>query len=74
MAENEEEVVAPDQLKPGFPKAARIGAIVTALILVAMIFPHNQSALENIWLAGLAALLVLAVVVDWVLRKNGLRS
>ena len=70
----EEPVTAPDQHKPGNLRAARVGAVLTMLILLAMLCGNHRGHVEDIWLVGLAALLALILVVDWVLRRNGLRS
>ena len=71
----EEPVVAPDQLKPGHRKSGRIGAIVVAISLVLMMFCNNDvSGLERLWLVGIAVVLVGWVIVDSILRRNGLRS
>jgi hypothetical protein len=69
-----EPVTSPDQHKPGHRKSGRIGAVLTALALVAMICGNHEGKVENIWLAGLAGLLLLIVIGDAVLRRNGLRS
>jgi hypothetical protein len=70
-----EPVTSPDQHKPGHRKAGRIGAVVTALALVAMIFHNNDvSGIAKIWLIGIAVGLIAIVVGDAVLRRNGLRS
>jgi hypothetical protein len=66
-------VTAPDQHKPGYPKAARIGAIVSAVILVLMLLGNHKGWVENLWLLGVAAIIVLALVADRVMRKNGIR-
>ena len=74
MAEHEP-VIAPDQRKPGHRKAGRLGAIVVAISLVLMQFCNNEvTGVERIWLNGIAAALILAVIGDAVLRRNGLRS
>ena len=71
----EEPVVAPDQLKPGHRKSGRIGAIVVAISLVLMMFCNNDvTGLEKLWLVGIAVILVGWVIVDSILRRNGLRS
>jgi len=67
-------VTSPDQRKPVNPRKARIGAIVAVLILVAMLLPGHHGHVEDIWLAGLAGLIILMIVGDWVLRRNGLRD
>jgi hypothetical protein len=70
-----EPVTSPDQHKPGHRKAGRIGAVVTALALVAMIFGNNDvSGIAKIWLIGIAVGLLAIVIGDAVLRRNGLRS
>ncbi len=70
----EEPVYAPDQLKPGNRKWARIGAIGTAVILLAMLIGNHEGNTENIWLIGTALALVAWVLADVVLRRNGLKA
>ncbi|BCJ57924.1 DUF2631 domain-containing protein [Micromonospora endophytica] len=69
-----EPVTSPDQHKPGHRKAGRIGAVVTAFALLAMLCGNHEGRVENLWLIGLAVLLLLIVIGDVVLRRNGLRS
>jgi len=69
----EEPVYAPDQLKPGNRKWGRIGAIGTAVIILAMLIGNHEGNTENIWLVVTALVLIGAVVVDIVLRRNGLK-
>ncbi|HEY8533853.1 MAG TPA: DUF2631 domain-containing protein [Micromonospora sp.] len=69
-----EPVTSPDQLKPRNLKPARIGAIVSAVLLLLMMFGNHRGRVENLWLMGLAALLIAIVIGDAVLRRNGLRS
>ena len=70
-----EPVTSPDQRKPGHRRAGRIGAILSAAALVLMMFNNNEvSGIEKIWLGGIAAFLVIAVIGDTILRRNGLRS
>jgi hypothetical protein len=49
-------------------------AIIPIVFLVAMVFGNHQGNLENIWLIGIAAFLVLLLVVDARRRKNAWRS
>ncbi|MEV6524226.1 DUF2631 domain-containing protein [Longispora sp. NPDC051575] len=74
MAGSSEPVTSPDQHKPTNLKAARIGGIVTILILLVMAIGNHEGNVENIWLFGLALLLAATIVGDWLLRKNGLKS
>ncbi|MFD1076982.1 DUF2631 domain-containing protein [Longispora fulva] len=55
-------------------KVARIGGIVTILVLLVMTIGNHEGNVENVWLIGLAALLAATLVGDWLLRKNGLKS
>ncbi|MEV0430853.1 DUF2631 domain-containing protein [Micromonospora sp. NPDC049836] len=70
-----EPVTAPDQHKPGHRRSGRIGAVLSAVVLVIMAFCGNhEGRVEDIWLIGIAALLLAIVIGDAVLRRNGLRS
>ncbi|MBQ1009698.1 DUF2631 domain-containing protein [Micromonospora sp. M51] len=69
-----EPVTSPDQHKPGHRKAGQIGAVLSALALLAMICGNHEGRVEDIWLIGLAALLLIIVIGDIVLRRSGLRS
>ncbi|MEU4528161.1 DUF2631 domain-containing protein [Micromonospora ureilytica] len=69
-----EPVTSPDQHKPGHRKAGQIGAVLSALALLAMICGNHEGKVEDIWLIGLAALLLIIVIGDIVLRRGGLRS
>ena len=70
----EEPVYAPDQLKPGSRKWSRIGAIGTAVLILALFWGNHEGNTENIYLAVTALLLIGAVIVDAVLRRNGLKA
>ena len=67
-------VTSPDQHKPAHMKALRIGAVVSAIILLLMTLGNHQGKVEDIFLIVSAAALILLLIVDWVLRRNGLRS
>jgi uncharacterized protein DUF2631 len=69
----EEPVYAPDQLKPGSRKWARRGAIGTAVILLLFFWGNHEGNTENVYLVVLALILIAIVVLDSVLRRNGLK-
>jgi Protein of unknown function (DUF2631) len=73
VAADDEQVYAPDQLKPGSRKWARRGALGTAAIMLLFLWGNHEGNTENIYLIGTAALLVGAVIVDAILRRNGLK-
>ena len=70
----EEPVYAPDQLKPGSRKWSRIGAIGTAILILSLFWGNHEGNTENIYLLVTALLLIGAVIVDAVLRRNGLKA
>lgn len=70
----EEPVYAPDQLKPGNRKWARRGALGSAAIILLFFWGNHEGNTENIFLILFALGLVGAVVLDAVLRRNGLKS
>ena len=69
----EEPVYAPDQLKPGNRKWGRIGAIASAGVILLYLWGNHEGNTENLFLVVTALLLIGAVVVDAVLRRNGLK-
>lgn len=74
MAGGTEEIVtSPDQHKPGPKKAAYIGAIVSTVILLLMVLGNHHGKVEDLWLVGVAGVLVLVLLADWALRKNGIK-
>ena len=70
----EEPVYAPDQLKPGSRKWARIGAIGSAVVILLYLWGNHEGNTENVFLILTALGLIGAVVFDAVLRRNGLKS
>ena len=73
MSAEQDPVYAPDQLKPGNRKLARIGALGTAVVMLMFFWGNHEGNTENIWLVVFAVGLVAAVVVDVVLRRSGLK-
>ena len=69
----DEPVTSPDQHKPGPKRAGRVGAVLTIVVLLAMVCGNHRGRIEDIFLIAGAALLAAVLVGDWLLRKNGLR-
>jgi hypothetical protein len=70
-----EPVTSPDQHKPTNVKAARIGGVVTIILLLLMAkLGNHQGKVENLWLIVTAAVIAALLVGDWLMRKNGLNS
>jgi len=71
----EEPVTSPDQHKPMIsPRLARLGAVLGALAMLAMLVGNHQGRVEDIFLILFAAVLLLIPILDFVLRRNGLKS
>jgi hypothetical protein len=70
----DEPVTSPDQHKPANMRLLRVGAVVTAFILVLMVMGNHSGRIEDIFLIAMAGGLILMLIVDSVLRRNGLRS
>ncbi len=66
-------VTAPDQHKPGFPKAARVGAIITIVILLLMLLGNHKGDVESLWLLGTAVVIALALIADVAMRRSGIK-
>ncbi len=66
-------VTSPDQHKPGHPVAARVLGLGSAGFLVLMIASNHKGMMANLWLIGVAVLIVAIFAVDWAMRRNGLR-
>jgi hypothetical protein len=73
VAAEEQPVYAPDQLKPGNRKWARIGAVGSAVVILLYLWGNHEGNTENVFLIGTALLLLGTVAVDSVLRRNGLK-
>jgi hypothetical protein len=69
----EEPVTSPDQRKPGHRRVVYVGALVCAAVLLVMSRVNDPNDVELAWLYGIAVVLLSAPVVDWQLRRNGLR-
>jgi hypothetical protein len=69
----EDLVTSPDQHKPGPRRAALVGAWTTVVILLLMLIGNHKGRVEDLWLIGTAAAIVLWVLADWALRKNGIK-
>jgi hypothetical protein len=73
MSTVEGPVTSPDQRKPFRHKPAYLGALLSAAVLLVLSRVNDPNDVEFAWLYGIAAVLLLAVIVDWQLRRNGLR-
>jgi hypothetical protein len=73
VAAENEPVYAPDQLKPGNRKGARRGAIASVVVLLMYLWGNHEGNTENIWIIGTAVALIAVLLIDVVLRRNGLR-
>ena len=73
MSAEQDPVYAPDQLKPGNRKMARLGALGTAVVMLMFFWGNHEGNTENIFLVVFAVGLIGIVIGDVVLRRNGLK-
>ena len=73
MAGNEP-VTSPDQHKEPNLRLVRTAAVVSALITLTLVFGNHKGGVEQVWIGAIAGGMLLMVIVDWMLRRNGLRS
>jgi uncharacterized membrane protein HdeD (DUF308 family) len=73
VSAEQDPVYAPDQLKPGNRRAARLGALGTAAVILMFFWGNHEGNTENVFLVLFALALVAAVIADVVLRRNGLK-
>jgi hypothetical protein len=74
--EHDEPVLAPDQLRPmPFQKLGRVAAVVVAIVLVLMaFFGNHRGNVEKVFLVAIAAIMLFMLIVDFFLKRVGLRS
>ncbi len=72
----DEPVTSPDQHKPTVNRRlARLGAIISMILLVMMaVMGNHEGHVEDFFTLGAAALILLALVGEWLLRRTGLKS
>lgn len=68
-----EPVTSPDQHKPVNLRLVRAAAVISAVLVAIMLIGNQQGRVELIWGLAIAGGMILLLVVDWVLRRNGLR-
>jgi hypothetical protein len=69
-----EPVTSPDQRKPVNLRRVRTAAVVSAILVALMLIGNHKGRVELVWLGAIAGGMVLLLIIDWVLRRNGLRS
>ena len=55
-------------------KKGRIGAVIAILILLSFMIGNHQGKVEDLWVAGIALVMILIMIWDWRRRKNAWRS
>jgi hypothetical protein len=71
----EEPVTSPDQHKPMVsPRLAWLGAFGGAGVMLLMLIGNHEGRVEDVFLVLFAGVMVLIPIVDFILRRNGLKS
>jgi hypothetical protein len=55
-------------------KKGRVGAVIATLVLLAFLKGNHQGHVEDVWLVGVAVVMVLILLLDWRRRKTAWRS
>lgn len=55
-------------------RAGRIGGWIAVLVVLAYLFGNHRGRIEDIWVIGIAALMVIILLADMRRRKNAWRS
>ncbi len=71
---SEEPVTSPDQHKPTPRRIVRVVSLAIAAVLLLMLFGNNEVNTGAPWLIGIAGAIVLLLLIDAVLHRNGLRD
>ncbi len=71
---SEEPVTSPDQQKPTPRRLMRIGSIAIVIVLLLMLFGNNEVNTGAPWLIGISGTIILLLIADAVLHRNGLRD
>ncbi|MBX6356341.1 MAG: DUF2631 domain-containing protein [Micromonosporaceae bacterium] len=70
---DQEPVTSPDQHKPDNRRAAQIAGTISIIVLLLLTIGNHEGHVEDIFLVGFAALIAAILILDSVLRRNGLR-
>jgi putative Mn2+ efflux pump MntP len=68
-----EPVTSPDQHKPTPVKAARIAGVFSIIALLLMTLGNHEGRVEDLFLVATAGIIAALIIIDAVLRRNGLR-
>jgi Protein of unknown function (DUF2631) len=68
-----EPVTSPDQHKPTPVKAARIAGTLSIIALLLMTQGNHEGKVEDVFLVAIAGCIAGLIIIDAVLRRNGLR-
>ena len=52
----------------------RIGAVVAILFLLAYLIGNHEGRIEDLWVLGIAGVMILIMVLDWRRRRNAWRA
>jgi hypothetical protein len=55
-------------------KFGRIGAVIATVVLLTFVIGNHQGRVEDLWILGLALVMIIILVLDWRRRRNAWRS
>ena len=55
-------------------KWGRIGGVIATLFMLAYLYGNHEGRIEDIWVASIAAVMILILLLDWRRRRNAWRA
>jgi hypothetical protein len=55
-------------------RAGRVGAWIAVLIVLTFLIGNHEGRVEDLWVVGIALVMVLILIMDWRRRKNAWRA
>ncbi|MCU1671248.1 MAG: hypothetical protein JWP40_4175 [Blastococcus sp.] len=55
-------------------KLGRIGAVIATLVLLSFLIGNHQGKVEDLYILGIVAVMIIIMILDWRRRRNAWRS
>lgn len=55
-------------------KFGRVGAVIATLFLLTLMIGNHQGRVEDLWILGIALVMIIIMILDWRRRRNAWRS
>jgi hypothetical protein len=55
-------------------KFGRIGAVIATIVLLLFMIGNHQGHVEDLWILGIALVMIIIMILDWRRRRNAWRG